>query len=87
MGASQKSGSPAISAVAMATNPLGLLLAGALGQSFGPGGGLLISGAAIIALAVLMFHFPAVRQLDHRADPPHASAVEPVREQAAIPVD
>jgi predicted MFS family arabinose efflux permease len=76
-----------ISAVAMAANPLGLLLAGALGQSVGPGGGLLIGGAAIIALAVLMFLFPAVRRLDHRADPPYASAGEPVREQAPIPVD
>jgi MFS family permease len=75
------------SAVAMPTNPPGLLLAGALGQSFGPGGGLLIGGAAIIALAVLMFLFPAVRRLDHRADPPHASTGEPVREQAASSVD
>jgi MFS family permease len=74
-----------ISAVAMAMNPLGLLLAGALGQSFGPRGGLLIGGGAIVALAVLMFLVPAVRRLDRRAGLAGASVREPAREGAAPP--
>ncbi len=71
-----------IGAVAMAMNPLGFLLAGALGQRFGPRGGLLIGGAAIVALAVLMLLIPAVRRLDRRANPPGASVPEPAYEGA-----
>ncbi len=74
-----------IGAVAMAMNPLGFLLAGALGQRFGPRGGLLIGGAAIVALAVIMFLIPAVRRLDRRADPAAASVPEPAHAGAMTP--
>jgi MFS family permease len=72
-----------IGAVAMAMNPLGMLLAGALGQRFGPRGGLLIGGGAIVALALCMYLVPAVRNLDRRADPT-ASIVAEVAEHTTV---
>ncbi len=76
-----------IGAVAMAMNPLGFLLAGALGQRFGPRGGLLIGGGAILVLAILMLLIPVVRKLDRRADPASASVPEPAHAGATTPAD
>jgi MFS family permease len=52
--------------LAMGMNPLGLILAGLLGQVFGVREGLWIGGGAIVALSVLAFLLPMVRALDLR---------------------
>jgi MFS family permease len=67
--------------LAMCMNPLGLVLAGVLGQVFGVRQGLLMGGGSIIALSVLAFLLPAVRALDIRLQP--APPPEPVSATSA----
>jgi MFS transporter, DHA3 family, macrolide efflux protein len=55
--------------LAMGMNPLGLILAGVLGQVFGVRQGLWIGGGAIVILSVLAFTLPMVRALDVRLQP------------------
>lgn len=64
-----------ISLLAMALNPLGLLLAGVLGDSIGPRAGLWIGGSSIAVLSLLVLALPTVRSLNHRdLTPPAAVA-------------
>lgn len=57
--------------LATGMNPLGLLLAGVLGQAFGVRQGLWIGGGAIVALSALAFLLPMVRALDLRLEHAH----------------
>jgi MFS family permease len=59
-----------ISLIAMAMNPLGLLLAGILGDSVGPRAGLWIGGGSIAILSLLALTLPAVRSLNYRDTTP-----------------
>ncbi len=52
--------------IAMAMNPAGMFLAGALGDAFGPREGLWIGGGAIAALALVALFIPGVRALNRR---------------------
>jgi len=54
--------------LAMGMNPLGLLLAGVLGQVLGVRQGLWVGGIAIVILAVLAFLLPMIRALDRRLE-------------------
>jgi hypothetical protein len=67
--------------LAMGMNPLGLILAGALGQVFGLRQGLSIGGGAIVVLIVLAFMLPMVRALDLRLQ--QAPEREPVSAASA----
>lgn len=55
-----------LSLIAMAMNPLGLMLAGVLGDSFGTRAGLWIGGGVIVVLSVLVLALPTVRALNRR---------------------
>jgi len=59
-----------ISLLAMVMNPLGLLLAGVLGDSIGPRAGLWIGGGCIAVLSLLTLALPVVRSLNHRDTTP-----------------
>jgi len=52
--------------IAMAMNPVGLVGAGALGDTLGPRAGLLIGGGLISLLSALVILFPSVRSLNSR---------------------
>lgn len=68
-----------IGLIAMAMNPAGMFLAGALGDAFGPREGLWIGGGAIALLAVVALLIPGVRALNRRDTPTGAAPeVEPV---------
>lgn len=62
-----------IGLIAMGMNPPGLLLAGWLGDAFGPRAGLWIGGSVIALLALGAITLPAVRALNHRIQPAGAS--------------
>jgi MFS family permease len=69
------------SLIAMAMNPLGLLLAGVLGDSVGARAGLWIGGGSIVILSLLALSLPAVRGLNRRGVTPDAE-VAPVLDAA-----
>jgi MFS family permease len=57
-----------ITLITMGMNPLGLLLAGAVGDTVGPRAGLWIGGASIVILSLLALSLPAVRSSAPAAD-------------------
>jgi MFS family permease len=59
-----------ISLITMGMNPLGLLLAGVLGDSLGTRAGLWIGGASIIILSLFTLSLPVVRSLNTREATP-----------------
>lgn len=61
--------------LAMGMNPLGLFLAGVLGQAVGVRQGLWIGGGAIMVLCVLAFLLPTVRALDLRLERATGAAI------------
>jgi MFS family permease len=67
-----------IGLISMSMNPLGFLLAGYLGDTFGPRAGLLLGGGVIAALSVLALLVPAVRRLNSRVD-----SIQPGTDEAA----
>jgi MFS family permease len=69
-----------ISLITMGMNPLGLLLAGVLGDTVGPRAGLWIGGASIVILSLLALSLPVVRSLNNREPTPHADLVSGVEE-------
>jgi MFS family permease len=61
----------------MAMNPLGLLLAGVLGDSFGTREGLWIGGGVIVVLSLLALALPSVRSLNTRDEQRAVAAPAP----------
>lgn len=65
-------------------NPVGLLLAGVLGDSFGTREGLWIGGGVIVVLSLLALALPSVRSLNTR-DEQRAVAAPATADNAALP--
>ena len=73
-----------LSLIAMAMNPLGLFLAGVLGDGVGSRAGLWLGGGTIAALSLLALSLPAVRALNTR-DEPLSSSAPSVPVEVSIP--
>jgi MFS transporter, DHA3 family, tetracycline resistance protein len=71
--------------IAMSMNPVGLLLAGVLGDQFGPRAGLWIGGGAIAVLSLLALAIPAVRALNGRDDAPPSAVPSAPRDALVTP--
>lgn len=56
-----------LSTIALATNPIGFLVAGVIGEILGVRAGLVLGGAAIVGLSVIAILIPTVRRLDQLA--------------------
>ncbi|HEU5441641.1 MAG TPA: hypothetical protein VFU88_20320 [Ktedonobacterales bacterium] len=65
-------------------NPLGVLLAGVLGDSFGTREGLWIGGVIIVVLSLLALALPSVRSLNTR-DEQRAMAAPATAGSAPLP--